>query len=325
MKFWKVLIVCICAILYGVPMESAKKKILDVSFALPTSVNTTRIYGDLDYNLRINVKTDLQANRLINLSELPSKEASNFPKVELENSIRESAEEFLYNLASSLGFKVGGSHGSSFLLRVTIRDFQLRVRSFDVKKNVFSSSAAMVVSWELINPDGEIALASTTSTGRSTARNLENLIVYPLAEAYTQALCGIDWDRIASQMKIAKTAKQEKTKEVKGTGNTALEHTVIRWNIVSKPQGADVYWRVVSSTPDVANTNANYIGTTPYESTETFDIKGLSYNNSGNVQIEVTCEKSGYITQHKRFNLRQVIDQKEISTKFNLVKEDDEE
>ena len=81
-------------------------------------------------------------------------------------------------------------------------------------------------------------------------------------------------------------------------------------------------WRVVSSTPDVANTNSNFVGTTPYESTESFDIRGLTYNNSGNVQIEVTCEKAGYLTQRKRFNLRQAIDQKEISAKFNLVKDE---
>ncbi len=64
------------------------------------------------------------------------------------------------------------------------------------------------------------------------------------------------------------------------------------------------------------------MGSTPYETTETFDVKGLTFNNSGNVQIEVVCEKPGYIAQKKRFNLRQAIEQKEISTKFNLVKEE---
>ena len=107
-----------------------------------------------------------------------------------------------------------------------------------------------------------------------------------------------------------------------GEGNTALESTVIRWYVESSPKGDDVYWRVVSSTPQVKNTNQNFLGSTPYESTETFDIKGLTYNNSGNVQIEISCEKNGYITQKKRFNLRQVIDQKEISTKINLVKDE---
>ena len=72
------------------------------------------------------------------------------------------------------------------------------------------------------------------------------------------------------------------------------------------------------------NTNSKFVGTTPYETTESFDIKGMNYNNSGNIQIEITCEKPGYITQTKRFNLRQAIDQKEITTKFNLVKESDE-
>ncbi|MBD5325129.1 MAG: hypothetical protein HDS04_00445 [Bacteroides sp.] len=188
---------------------------------------------------------------------------------------------------------------------------------------MFSSSAAVVISWELYSPENQQVISATTSTGRGSA-NTKEAIAHPLAQAFEQALAGIDWDRIASQLKIAKTAKQEKNKEVEGMGNSALEHTVIRWNIVSRPQGADVYWRVVSSTPDVSNTNSNYVGTTPYESTEAFDIKGLSYNNSGNVQIEVSCEKPGYITQRKRFNLRQAIDQKEISAKFNLVKEEDE-
>ena len=87
-------------------------------------------------------------------------------------------------------------------------------------------------------------------------------------------------------------------------------------------KGADVSIRIVSSTPEVKNTNSNFVGSTPYETTETFDIKGLTYNNSGNVQIEVSCEKAGYVTQRRRFNLRQAIDQKEISTKFNLVKEE---
>lgn len=32
---------------------------------------------------------------------------------------------------------------------------------------------------------------------------------------------------------------------------------------------------------------------------------------------------SGYITQRRRFNLRQAIDQREISAKFNLIKEEE--
>ena len=140
--------------------------------------------------------------------------------------------------------------------------------------------------------------------------------------AYAAALDKIDWDRIAKCLTVADTPKQEANAQVTGAGDTALEHTVIRWYIISAPQGADVMWRVVSSTPDVANTNFNFVGSTPYETTESFDIKGMTYNNAGNIQIEISCEKPGYITQRKRFNLRQAIDQKEISTKFNLIKDE---
>lgn len=79
---------------------------------------------------------------------------------------------------------------------------------------------------------------------------------------------------------------------------------------------------MVSPASDVKDTNRNHAGSTPCETTETFDIKGLAFDNSGDVQIEGTCEKAGYVTRKKRFNLRQAVERKEISTKFDLVKEE---
>lgn len=141
-------------------------------------------------------------------------------------------------------------------------------------------------------------------------------------KAYKNALEDIDWDRIAYFLHRSESATAEKDKAVSGNGNTALEHTVLAWEVTSRPAGADVYWRVISSTPNVKNTIKNYKGTTPYESTETFDIKGLTYNNSGDVQIEITCEKTGYLPQKKVFNLRSAIDQKSINAHFSLVRDE---
>lgn len=322
-KILKYFGIVVCALIAAAPMAYAKKPVVSRMYLqLPVNISgVSQRYGNLDYGLRIQLRSDIGSDNLVNTSELPRKDAADFPGVVIESSVVESAEQFLDNLATSLGFKVSSSMRTDFVLRVTIKDFQLRVRDYNVKQKIYSSSAAMVLSWELLNSDNETVIASTTSTGRGTSRRMET-IASPLSEAYANALSGIDWDRIASALKVAKTAKEEKNAEVNGAGNTALEHTVIRWYILSAPQGADVSWRVVSSTPDVANTNSNFVGTTPYESTESFDIRGLTYNNSGNVQIEISCEKQGYITQRKRFNLRQAIDQKEISAKFNLVKED---
>ncbi len=107
-------------------------------------------------------------------------------------------------------------------------------------------------------------------------------------------------------------------------GQTSLEGTIIRWNLESDPKGARVFWRVVSSIPEeVKNTNETYLGTTPYEDTRSFNIIGLSYENSRDVQIEIKVRRKGYMDQTKRFNVRQAIDQQEISSFFDLVKDEE--
>ena len=103
-------------------------------------------------------------------------------------------------------------------------------------------------------------------------------------------------------------------------GQTALERTIIRWFFDSDPRGARIYWRVVSSIPAVVkNTNETYLMTTPFEETRAFNILGLTYENSRDVQIEIKVSKKGYEDQVKRFNVRQAIDQQEISGFFEMV------
>ncbi|MBR1687383.1 MAG: hypothetical protein IJ710_02500 [Prevotella sp.] len=105
-------------------------------------------------------------------------------------------------------------------------------------------------------------------------------------------------------------------------GQTDLERTIIRWFFDSDPKGARIFWRVISSVPaEVKNTNELYLGTTPFEETRSFNILGLTYANSRDVQIEIKLSRKGYLDQVKRFNVRQAIDQQEISSFFDLVKE----
>ncbi|MCH5174865.1 MAG: hypothetical protein J1F40_03170 [Prevotellaceae bacterium] len=105
-------------------------------------------------------------------------------------------------------------------------------------------------------------------------------------------------------------------------GGTSLERTIIRWYFDSAPQGARVFWRVISSIPDeVKNTNELFLGNTPFEETRSFNILGLTYENSRDVQIEIKVKRKGYMDQTKRFNIRQAIDQQEISSFFDLVED----
>ena len=106
-------------------------------------------------------------------------------------------------------------------------------------------------------------------------------------------------------------------------GATALERTIIRWHFDSDPRGARVFYRVISSIPSIVkNTNETYMATTPLEETKGFNILGLTYENSRDVQIEVKVSKKGYEDQIKRYNVRQAIDQHEISGFFELVQKE---
>ncbi len=103
-------------------------------------------------------------------------------------------------------------------------------------------------------------------------------------------------------------------------GQTDMEQAIVRWYFDSDPRGARIFWRVISSVPaEVKNTNETYLMTTPFEETRSFNILGLTYENSRDVQIEIKITKRGYEDQIKRFNVRQALDQQEISGFFELV------
>ncbi len=125
-----------------------------------------------------------------------------------------------------------------------------------------------------------------------------------------------------NQPKKEEPKKEEPKEIVKNEGNTNLEQTIIRWDIQSRPQGADIFWRVVSKTQEVKSTNNKYLMTTPYEATKALDIKGLTYQNSSSVRIILRCEKDGYLPQEKEYDVRMIMDQEEISAFFRLVKEE---
>lgn len=95
---------------------------------------------------------------------------------------------------------------------------------------------------------------------------------------------------------------------------------IIRWYFDSDPRGARIFYRVISNIPnEVKNTNESYMTTTPLEETKALNIPGLTYKNSADVVIEIKVTKRGYEEQVKRYNVRQALDQQEISGFFELV------
>lgn len=294
---------------------------------LPTPPNTINLYLEddgirnqfvnLDYGIRLNVKDNRDSEYLLNKFDANPTYRTGCAQTSgrMIEFVGESARRYMRNL----GFTLNADVSTDYLMTITIQEYTVGYYTGTGWKGTVKLGI------EVYDRDNKLIYPNVTATGSDVVKasaSSESAPSEALSGAFGYALKDIDWDKIAFFLKKSSSPKQEANKQVSGNGDTALESTVIRWFITSKPQGADVTWRIVSSTPDVKNTNSNYLGSTPYESTETFDVKGLTYNNAGNVQVEISCEKEGYITQRKRFNLLQAIDQKEISAKFNLVKDE---
>lgn len=131
----------------------------------------------------------------------------------------------------------------------------------------------------------------------------------------------------AAAQPVATTTQKPKTEERvtrENPGSTKMEDAIIRWYFDSDPRGARIFWRVISNVPsEVKNTNETYLTSTPYEETRSFNILGLTYANSKDVTIEIKVTKRGYVDQVKRFNVRQALDQQEISGFFEMVPKDE--
>lgn len=273
-------------------------------------------YLNMDYGIRLNVDDARSSTQLINKYDVS---AISIPQVTVNPGVRSFVSESMRRYMRTMGFNMDADIATDYMMSATIKDFNLGYLSG------IGWAASVSLEIKVYDADRKLVYPNTLAVGRASNTGSAYDFSYgsqAINKAYANALQDIDWDRIAYFLTKASSPKQEANKQVEGQGNTALESTVIRWFIDSTPKGADVYMRVISSTPEVHNTNQNYVGTTPYETTESFDIKGLTYNNSGNVQIEVSCEKGGYVVGKKRFNVKQAIDQKEISTKFTLIKEE---
>jgi len=179
----------------------------------------------------------------------------------------------------TMGFNLDADVSTDYMLMLAICEFNLSFLSG------IGWSGTVQLNVEVYDQNRKLVYPSVVAVGRASVGHGNPLLAaaQALNAAYAHALEDIDWDRIAFFLKRTASPSLEKNKKVSGAGDTALESTVIRWFVDSSSKGADVSIRVVSSTSEVKNTNQNYVGSTPYETTETFDIKGLTFNNSGDV------------------------------------------
>lgn len=274
-------------------------------------------YANLEYGIRLNVQ-DIRANQRI--IQVYDASATYLPTATTNPSIMSFVPESVRRYMRTMGFNLDADVATDYLMQLDVKEFHVDYLSgIGWNGTVIMDLKVFDHNRTLVYPSVEVAGRAAVNGG-SSSNEAANLA---LNKAYSNALADIDWDRIAYFLHRSNSPKQEGNKKVEGEGNTALEHLVIHWNVNSRPQGADVEWRVISKTPEVKNQNYKYLETTPYEGTETLDIKGLTYNNSGLVQIEIKVSKKGYNTQTRKYDVRSLIDDNDVSYMFRLVPEDE--
>lgn len=297
-----------------------KRKLIIIALAIVSAVAFTscgaqknaqkNFLGNLQVTTkRAPLQTFYDLNKGVQITVVPTNPAEEMTKYVHHLSGRPMFTQPTVNYVRSMGFKEM-SPSTDYRLFITIKQADL---------DGWNGKCYMDLDVSLKDFRGK----EVFSQGNISA-TAQDMMYLPngLTEAYTQALERVDWSRIASFLRIEDLPKDEPNKQVQGLGDTALEQIIIRWDVQSRPQGADIFWRVVSKTPEVKSTNNKYLQTTPYEATKALDIRGLTYQTSGNVRIILRCEKEGYLPQEKEYDVRMVLDQEEISAFFRLVKEE---
>ena len=272
-------------------------------------------YANLEYGIRVNVQDGRADKRLIQIYDAA---ATSKPTVNVNPGIGSFVPESTRRYMRTMGFNMDADVATDYLMQITIKEFHTDWLSG------IGWQGTVIMDVKIFDHNRAIVYPTTEVAGRASIYGSATSISYAqqaINKAYAAALADIDWDRVAFFLHRANNPKQEAGKKVQGEGNTALEHLIVHWEIDSRPHGADVEWRVVSETNEVKNQNWKYLGTTPYEGTKALGIEGLTYNNSGNVRIQIRVRKNGYGVQTRDYDLRSVIDEKEVSGFVQLYEE----
>ncbi len=90
--------------------------------------------------------------------------------------------------------------------------------------------------------------------------------------------------------------------------------------VTTNPIGCELYWRIVSTSPDVRSSNRLFLGYTPYRKTANLRIPGLSKENARDVTIVIEIEKPSYLSKIRRLNAASILSDMKISEKIRLVR-----
>ena len=316
------LTLCIIGILVSTSAAySAKNTSLRATINLAlTSTPQANRYANLEYGIRVNVRDDRANQRIVQVYDGSS--TTTLPDVQTNPGIMSFVPESARRYMRTMGFNLDADVATDYLLQMTIQEFHV-----DYLSGV-GWTGTVILGINVSDHTRQLVYPNVDVEGRASVQGAATNFAMANAamnQAYANALADVDWDRIAfflhkkKEAEVTKTSGAEKEKQI-AAEQEKVRKTPIFWGIDSRPAGADIYWRVSSSTDEVKNQNSKYLGTTQYEATETLNIKGLTFDNASQVEIVIKCEKDGYGTQTKKVNVSSALDEKEILMFFKLNK-----
>ena len=263
-------------------------------------------FANMAYGIRLLFRDDRANTNFIQVYDAGSQK----PMVTVNPSVPQFVPSAMRQYMSTMGFVMDSDPSTDYIMEVTLSEFHCDFLSgLGWTGVVMMNIKVLDHTQKLVYPSAEV-VGRANQNGSPTAVGIGN---YVINQAMMNALKDIEWDRIAFYLHKPKS-------ETKGNDEDKIKKTPIFWSIDSRPQGADIYWRVSSSTDAVKNQNSKYLGTTQYEATEALNIKGLTFENASEVEIVIKCEKEGYAPQTKKINASSALDEKEILMFFKLNK-----
>lgn len=310
----KIVALFLIGILTSMSMVSSAKK---PSASLHATINLeltatppVKKYANLAYGIRVNVRDERADKRLIQVYD--GNTTTKLPDVQANSDVMAFVSEGARQYMRTMGFNLDADIATDYLLQLNISEFHVDFLSgIGWSGTVILQISVSDHNRTLIYPNVEAEGRATTS-GDATNFVAANTA---LNQAYANALADIDWDRVAFFLHQAK----ENKKQAGNDNEVPLDQVTVHFTIDSRPRGADIYWRVVSNTPEVKNQPYKYLQTTDYESTETLNIKGLTRENAGNVQIEIKVEKDNFYPKSTKLSVLSLIDDNDVSKMFKLV------
>ena len=291
------------------PQQQSQHLSGTINLALTSSAPEDK-YPNLAYGVQLNFRDDRANSRFIHVYDAS---ATQQPDLTVNPAIQRFVPNAIRQYMRTMGFRMDSDPSSDYFMEVELNEFHA-----DYLSGV-GWSGVVLMTVKVTDHEQKTVFPATEVEGRSNMSGspyVEGFANHVINQAFAEALKDVDWDRIAFNLHKPKT-------EDKTSSEDKIRKTPIFWSIESRPQGADIYWRVSSSTDEVKNQTSKYLGTTQYEATEALNIKGLTFDNASEVEIVIKCEKDGYASQTKKVNVSSALDEKEILMFFKLVKNEE--